>query len=89
MSHKHIIIIQKVFAHPIASNINWQKLKHTLEHFGADISIAKNNRVHIVIADKSLILGLPHHGHDLADKSEVIKLRHFLEEVGLTPDKVK
>lgn len=88
MGHKHFTLIQKVFAHPISSNIDLKKLKHTLEHFGAEISTA-NNRVHIVIKGKTLILGLPHHGHELSDKSEVIKLRHYLEEVGLTPELVK
>ncbi len=89
MSHKHAVIIQKVFAHPIASNVDWKKLKHTLEHFGAEISTGHNNRAHIVIKDKTLTLGLPHHGHELTNKSEVIKLRHYLEEVGLTPDQIK
>ncbi|BBP43014.1 hypothetical protein [Thiosulfativibrio zosterae] len=89
MSHKHVAIIEKVFAHPIATNVDWTKLKHTLEHFGAQISVGNNNRAHIRIYEHELTLGLPHHGHELADKPEITKLRHFLEEVGLTPEKVK
>lgn len=89
MSHKHKVIIDKVFAHPIATNIDWKKLSNTLKHFGADIKVSNQNRAHISIEGKELTLGLPHHGHELADKPEVTKLRHFLEEVGLTPDKVK
>ncbi|MBN2866813.1 MAG: hypothetical protein JXK16_12460 [Thiotrichales bacterium] len=88
MSHKHKAIIEKVFAHPIATNIDWKKLKHTLEHFGAQIDVSNANRAHIVIRDKEITLGLPHHGHELADKPEVTKLRHFLEEIKLTPDTI-
>ena len=88
MSHKHKAIIEKVFAHPIATNVDWKKLQHTLEHFGAVIDVSNANRAHIKIRDKELTLGLPHHGHELADKSEVTKLRHFLEEIELTPKTV-
>jgi len=88
MSHKHKVIIEKVFAHPIATNIDWKKLSHTLEHFGAEIEVSSSNKAKIHFKDKEIVLGLPHHGHELADKSEVTKLRHFLEEVELTPDQV-
>ena len=88
MSHKHKVIIEKIFAHPIATNIDWKKLKHTLEHFGAQIDVSGANRAHIKIRDKELTLGLPHHGHELADRSEVNRLRHFLEEVELTPQTI-
>jgi hypothetical protein len=85
MSHKHISIIEKAFSHPIATNIDWGKLSKALESFGAIITIAHNNRAHIIYKGEELILDLPHHGHELADKSEVMKLRHYLELVELTP----
>ena len=88
MSHKHKAIIEKVFAHPIATNIDWKKLKHTLEHFGAEVEVSNANRAHILIRGQEITLGLPHHGHELADKPEITKLRHFLEEIKLTPDAV-
>lgn len=88
MSHKHKVIIEKVFAHPIATNIDWKKLSHTLEHFGAEIEVSSSNKAKIHFKDKELVMGLPHHGHELADKAEITKLRHFLEEVELTPDQV-
>jgi len=88
MSHKHKAIIEKIFAHPIATNVDWKKLQNTLEHFGAEIDVSNSNRAHIQLRDKEITLGLPHHGHELADKSEMTKLRHFLEEVDLTPKTV-
>lgn len=85
MSHKHKVIIEKVFAHPIATNIDWKKLSSTLTHLGAEIDVSNTNRAHISMQGKELTLGLPHHGHELANKAEVTKLRHFLEEVGVSP----
>ena len=88
MSHKHKAIIEKIFAHPIATNVDWKKLQHTLEHFGATIEVSHNNKAKIFIRDQEIVLGLPHHGHELADKSEITKLRHFLESIELTPDAI-
>jgi hypothetical protein len=88
MSHKHKAIIEKVFAHPIATNLDWKKLVHTLEHFGAEVVVSNANKAKIHINGSELVLGLPHHGHELEDKAEVVKLKHFLEENGLTPEKV-
>ncbi len=88
MSHKHKAIIEKVFAHPIATNVDWKKLSHALEHFGATIDVSNSNKAKIHFKDQEMVLGLPQHGHELADKSEITKLRHFLESVELTPDAV-
>ena len=88
MSHKHKAIIEKIFAHPISTNIDWKKLQHALEHFGAEIDISGTHKAKVILRDQEIILGMPHHGHDLADKDEVTKLRHFLESVELTPDTI-
>jgi hypothetical protein len=85
MSHKHRVVLQKIFAHPIASNLDWKKLSSTLKHFGAEINLSNNNHAHIVINGKELIISMPHHGHEINNKTDVTKLRHFLEEVGVTP----
>lgn len=59
MSHKHIAIVEKVFAHPIATGLDWGKLSKALEHFGATITITHNNHAHIVYNEKELSLSLP------------------------------
>lgn len=88
MSHKHKVIIEKVFAHPIATNVDWKKLSNTLKHFGAEIEVSNSNKAKIHLNSQELVIGLPHHGHELADKAEITKLRHFLEAAELTPDRV-
>ncbi len=88
MSHKHKVIIEKIFAHPIATNIDWKKLQHALESFGAEIDISNTNKAKVTLRGQEIVLGLPHHGHELADKDEVTKLRHFLESIELTPDTI-
>lgn len=85
MSHKHKVILEKVFAHPIATNLDWKKLASALEHYGATIDVSNANRAHILLKGEELTLGLPHHGHELANKEEVTRLRHFLESIELTP----
>jgi len=88
MSHKHKVTLEKVFAHPIATSIDWKKLSHALEHYGAEIDLSKSNHAKVVIGGSEFSMSLPHHGHEISDKSEVTQLRHFLEQVGLTPDKL-
>ncbi|WP_373019472.1 hypothetical protein [Thiomicrorhabdus sp.] len=88
MSHKHKAVIEKVFAHPISTSIDWKQLQHALEHFGAEIEISGSNRAKIVMNGQEIVIGLPHHGHEIADKTEVTQLRHFLEAVKLTPDAI-
>ncbi len=88
MSHKHKVILEKVFAHPIATNLNWKKLSHALEHYGAEIELSKSNHAKVKIKDLEVSLSLPHHGHEISDKSEVTRLRHFLEQAALTPDQL-
>jgi len=86
MSHKHKAKIEKVFSHPISANINIKKLFSALEHYGIKIDISKKHKAILNYNDKELILNLPH--SDNLTKDEVVKLRHFLEEIDLTPDKL-
>ena len=84
---KHIEKIKKVFEHPISANIDVKKLLHALEHFGAEVDLTKEHHAKIHYNGKMYSMPLPHHDHTLA-KDVVVELRHFLEEVGLTPDKL-
>lgn len=85
MSQKHQTMLRKIFAHPIATNLDWKKLAATLEHFGAQIDTTTANRARIRLNGAEMVLSLPHHGHEITNKSDVTNLKHFLEEAGVTP----
>lgn len=83
------MMIKKLFAHPIATNLDWKKMASALKHFGADVEVTTNNHAKIFINGAELVIGLPHHGHELSNRDEVAKLKHFLEENGMTPESMK
>lgn len=83
---KHKEKIAKIFEHPLSGNIDSKKLISALEHFGAEVDMTKEHRamIHYNAREHSLTLS---HRNELS-KDAIVKLRHFLEEVGLTPDKL-
>lgn len=83
MAHKHQAMIDKVFAHPMAMNLDWKKLSSALTHFGAEIVVSEANHAKILMKEKELVLSLPHHGHELNNRDDIVKLKHFLEECGI------
>ncbi|WP_151900633.1 hypothetical protein [Sulfurimonas hydrogeniphila] len=84
---KHKAKIEKVFEHPLSSNIDYKKLIHALEHYGAKIEMTKNHHVKIFLNDKEYVMPLPHQDTNIS-KEIVVELRHFLESAGLTPEKL-
>lgn len=86
MSHKYKAKIEKLFEHPISGNIDVKRLLSALEHFGIEIEITKHNKAKLSFNDKELIMALSHK-NDLSIDS-IVKLRHYLEDVGLTPDTI-
>ncbi|QOY51058.1 hypothetical protein [Candidatus Sulfurimonas baltica] len=87
MSHRHKVKIEKLFEHPVSGNIDGRKVLSALEHYGARVEMTKHNKAKIFIKDKELIMALAH--SSILTKDTILKLRHFLEEVGLVPDSIK
>ena len=88
MSHKHKAKIEKLFEHPLSTNIDFRKLLSALEHYGIEVDHTKKNRVRLVYSDEQeLFLPMPHGDH--LSKDDVVRLRHWLEEVGVTPDTIE
>jgi len=84
---KHKAKIEKIFTHPISGNVDVKKVLSALEHFGAEIDMTKEHHAKIVVSGKMFSLPLPH-GDNSLSKDAIVELRHYLEEVGLTPDKL-
>ena len=83
---KHKAKIEKIFEHPLSGNIDASKVIAALEHFGAKVEVTKNHRAMIHLNGKEHSLTLSHRPE--LSKDAIVKLRHFLEEVGLTPQSI-
>ncbi len=83
---KHKAKIEKLFEHPLSGNIDAKKLIHALEHYGAEIDVNKQHRALINMGGKEHSLMLSHRNE--ISKDSIVKLRHFLEDIGYTPDKL-
>jgi len=83
---KHKAKIQKIFDHPLSGNVEAKKVISALEHYGAEVEVNKEHRAIIHLNGKEHSLTLSHRPE--LSKDAIVKLRHFLEEVGLTPDKL-
>ncbi len=83
---KHKQKIEKIFAHPMSGNIEAKKVISALEHYGAKVEVNKEHRAIVHYNGKEHSLTLSHRPE--LSKDAVVKLRHYLEEVGLTPEKI-
>ena len=83
---KHKTKIEKIFEHPMSGNIDSKKLLSALEHYGAKVDLNKEHRAIIHLNGKEHSMTLSHRPE--LSKDAIVKLRHFLESVGLTQDKL-
>lgn len=83
---KHKEKINKLFEHPISGNIDVTKLVHAFEHYGAEVDMSKKHHAIIRLNGRKYSLTLSHRNE--LSKDSIVKLRHFLEEVNFTPDKL-
>lgn len=86
MSHKHKAKIEKLFEHPISGNIDAKRLFSALEHYGITVDVTKHNKAKLSINDEEFVVVLSH-GNDLS-KDAIVSVKHFLEKVGIVPDKL-
>ncbi|MRI58087.1 MAG: hypothetical protein C6H99_01120 [Epsilonproteobacteria bacterium] len=77
--------LQKIFAHPIPTNLDWRGVESLLAHLGFEIEHTKKGHVKIKNEEgKEVVLIV--HNHEINNKDEVVKLKHFLEQNGITAD---
>ena len=86
-TRKHRQTLEMIFGHPVSTNIDWKAVEHLFEHLGYEVEITKNHHAKVKADNgQEVVIILPHHGHTLESKDEVIKIRHFLEGQGVTPE---
>ena len=84
---KHLQKIEKIYSHPLPANLDVKKTLKALEHYGVRTEVTKNHRVKLFFEEKEAVVQLPHGDH--FTKDEVMALKHFLQECGLTPEAIK
>jgi NACalpha-BTF3-like transcription factor len=82
MNHHDQKTLDQVFAHPVSANVDFQDMEHLLKKLGAELEEKSAGKIMIKMNGKSMIIHRPHQ-HTMA-KDEVIAVRGFLEECGVS-----
>ena len=83
--HKLKKTLEQIFSHPIPTNIEWKNVEQLLNHYGFEIEPTKKNHMKIKNSKgEELILIV--HGHEINSKDEIVKLKHFLENNGISKE---
>src|SRR5580704_13363044 len=79
LSGAHQKIYQRVFQHPMPHNLQWREVWSMLRAI-ADVEAAEDGNGNLKVSrnGQTLVLHRPR-GKDLADKKELMLVRHFLE----------
>ncbi|MDE3065300.1 MAG: hypothetical protein KGJ36_06490 [Acidobacteriota bacterium] len=85
LDHRHRLIVQKVFGHPINHNIQWHDVCTVLALFG-DVHETHRGNWAVSVGENTVSFGSAR-SRDLTE-DQVIKVRAFLRSVGVTPDAV-
>jgi hypothetical protein len=82
LSGTHQKIYERVFQHPLPHNLQWREVWSMLGAMpDADAVEEDNGNLKVVRNGQTLMLHRPR-GKDLADKKELMQIRHFLERSG-------
>ncbi|SMC08388.1 hypothetical protein [Nitratiruptor tergarcus] len=85
--HKLQKKLEKIFSHPIPANLDWRGVENLLKHLGFTVEYTKKNHIKVIDKEgKELLLIV--HNHEINSKEEITKLKHFLQEHGIT-DQIK
>jgi hypothetical protein len=82
LSGTHQKVYERLFQHPMPQNVQWREVKSMLEAIpDAQVVEDESNNLKIARNGQTLLLHRPR-GKDLADKKELMHIRHFLERSG-------
>ena len=77
--------LEKIFSHPIPTNLEWRTVENLLNHLGFEVEHTKKGHVKVK-NQKGEEIVLIVHNHEINNKEEIVKLRHFLEANGISAD---
>ena len=85
LTGSHEKVYQRLFQHPMPHNLQWREVRAMLEAIG-DINAVEDDKGNVKLArgGQTLVVHRPR-GKDLADKQELMQIRHFLERSVAAP----
>lgn len=83
MNHHHRKILHSLFAHPLGANIDFDDVTHVLDHLGAEIDNRSGNKIEVTLKGQKAVFHRNTHG---MPKTEVMQIRKFLEDCGVSPE---
>ncbi len=82
MNHTHRQTLERIFGHPLSSNVEWRQVRSLLESVGAATE-EQNGKLKVTLGDETAVLEPPP-GKDV-DRRTLVDLRRMLEREGVTP----
>jgi len=82
LEHHHRDTLERIFAHPTSTNVEWRQVRSLLEAIGA-ITDEHNGKVKISLGGRTEVLQPPR-GKDV-DKETIVELRKMLAGAGYEP----
>lgn len=83
MNHHHSKTLHAIFAHPVSANIDFKDVEHLLTALGAEVENKPGSRIGVTLNGHSAAF---HHAHHSVPKPEIIQIKKFLENCGITPE---
>ena len=83
MNHHHRKVLHSFFAHPVSTNIDFKDVEHVMGVLGAEVDTKNGNKIEVSLNGKKAAF---HRNHHSLPKEEVLQIRKFLENCGITPE---
>ena len=85
MNKKHRETLRKILSHPTSHNVEWKRIERMLAALGANLSESSSGRIKVALNGNERDFHRPHH-KNLDDPNEIVALRTFLADAGVTID---
>jgi hypothetical protein len=82
LDHHHRVTLEKIFSHPLSSNVEWREVLSLLEAVGTTTQ-EHNGKVKVELGGETEVLRPPD-GKDV-DRQLIVDLRRMLTNAGLEP----
>lgn len=82
---KHRRTLEELFAHPISMNIDFWKVVNLFKDLGGKVDETKKDHLKVKLHGQEMSFPIPHK-KNIDNKHEVVAIRDFLEQAGVTPE---